>query len=60
VYAALPLGEGVIADPFMGSGSTVAAAEAMGLQCIGVERHAEYFEASADVIPRLAALQRYP
>ncbi len=56
VYAALPLGEGVIADPFMGSGSTVAAAEAMGLQCVGVERHAEYFEAGADVIPRLAAL----
>ena len=28
VYAVLPLGEGVIVDPFMGSGSTVAAAEA--------------------------------
>ncbi len=56
VYAALPLGEGVIADPFMGSGSTVAAAEAMGLHCVGVERHAVYFEAGADVIPRLAAL----
>ena len=41
VYAALPLGEGVIADPFMGSGSTVAAAEAMGLHCVGVQRHAE-------------------
>ena len=56
VYSALPLGEGVIADPFMGSGSTVAAAEAMGLHCVGVERHAEYFETGADVIPRLAAL----
>lgn len=56
VYAALPQGEGVIADPFMGSGLTVAAAEAMGLHCVGVERHAGYFEASADVIPRLAAL----
>lgn len=30
VWAALPLGEGIIADTFMGSGSTVAAAEAMG------------------------------
>src|SRR5262249_50912302 len=39
VYVALPLGEGIIADPFMGSGSTVAAAEAVGLPCIGVERH---------------------
>ncbi len=56
VYSALPLGEGFIADPFMGSGSTVAAAEAMGLNCVGVERHAEYFEAGADVIPKLAAL----
>jgi site-specific DNA-methyltransferase (adenine-specific) len=55
VYSALPLGEGIIADPFMGSGSTVAA-EAMGLPCVGVERHAEYFETGVDVIPRLAEL----
>lgn len=31
VYASLPLGEGIIADTFMGSGSTVAAAEAVGV-----------------------------
>jgi site-specific DNA-methyltransferase (adenine-specific) len=42
-YAVLPLGRGVIADPFMGSGSTLAAAEAVGAQCVGVERDAEYF-----------------
>jgi site-specific DNA-methyltransferase (adenine-specific) len=42
-YAVLPLGRGVIADPFMGSGSTLAAAEAVGVQCVGVERDAEYF-----------------
>ncbi len=46
VWAALPLGEGIIADPFMGSGSTVAAAEAMGMKCIGVERYIDYFEMS--------------
>ncbi len=57
VYAALPLGEGVVADPFMGSGSTVTAAEAVGVSCVGVERHAEYYEAAADVIPKLAALE---
>jgi site-specific DNA-methyltransferase (adenine-specific) len=56
VYAALPLGVGVVADPFMGSGSTVAAAEAVGVPCIGVERHAEYFEMSIAAIPRLTSL----
>lgn len=56
VYSALPLGEGVVADPFMGSGSTVAAAEAMGVVCVGVERHAQYYEAAPEVIARLATL----
>lgn len=56
VRAALPLGEGVIADTFMGSGSTVAAAEAMRLPCIGVERFADYYESSKGVIPQLAHL----
>lgn len=56
VAAALPLGRGVIADPFSGSGSTVAAAEALGLHCIGVERHPEYYELSQGAAPRLAAL----
>ena len=57
VYAALPLGEGTIADPFMGSGSTVAAAEAMDLACIGVERHTGYFDLAVNVVPRLAEIQ---
>jgi len=54
VRAALPLGEGLIADPFMGSGSTVAAAEANGLTCIGVEKFADYYELSQVAIPKLA------
>ena len=57
VYAALPLGAGIIVDPFMGSGSTVAAAEALGLHCIGIERHIDYFEMSRVVVPKLAALK---
>ena len=57
VYAALPLGEGVVVDPFMGSGSTIAAAEAVGISSIGIERHREYFEMSSDVIPKLAVLE---
>ena len=56
VYAALPLGEGIILDPFMGSGSTVAAAEALGIAAIGIERHPEYYQMSLKAIPKLAAL----
>jgi site-specific DNA-methyltransferase (adenine-specific) len=56
VYASLPLGRGVVLDPFMGSGSTIAAAEAIGYQSIGVERHADYFAMSREAIPKLAQL----
>jgi site-specific DNA-methyltransferase (adenine-specific) len=54
VRAALPLGEGVIADPFMGSGSTVAAAEALGLHCVGVERYRDYYDMAVEAVPQLA------
>lgn len=56
VRAALPLQEGIILDPFMGSGSTIAAAAACGLQCIGLEIRQEYFKMAVSAIPRLAAL----
>lgn len=56
VRASLPLGEGVVADPFMGSGSTLAAAEALGLASVGVERREEYFDLALKAVPRLAAL----
>ncbi len=56
VRAALPVGEGVICDPFMGSGSTVAAAAACGLPSIGIEIDPDYFRMAQDVIPRLAAM----
>lgn len=57
VRASLPLGEGVICDPFAGSGSTLAAAEAVGYRSIGVERSAEYFSLASTSIPKLAKLQ---
>lgn len=60
VHAALPLGQGIIVDPFMGAGSTVAVCEAVGAHCVGVERRAEYYELSRTAIPKLAALHVEP
>jgi site-specific DNA-methyltransferase (adenine-specific) len=57
VHAVLPLGVGIIADPFMGGGSTIAAAEAVGTASIGVERYADYYELSRRAIPKLAAIK---
>ena len=57
VHAALPLGEGVILDPFAGSGSTLAAAEAVGYESIGVERDKEFFSLAHEAIPKLANLK---
>lgn len=56
VFAALPLGKGVVADPFMGSGSTIAAAEAMGVHAIGSERQLDYFNMAKGAVPQLAML----
>ena len=56
VRASLPLGEGVILDPFMGSGSTIAAAIACGLESIGIEINDDYFHEALEAIPQLALL----
>lgn len=56
VRASLPLGQGTVLDPFMGSGSTVAAAEACGLVSIGLEIQKEYFDLAKNAIPQLAAI----
>jgi len=50
VHAALPLGTGIILDPFMGSGSTIAAAAALGLASVGVERNPDYFKMAKEAI----------
>jgi len=58
VHAALPLGVGIVADPFMGSGSIVAAAEAVGYSAIGVERYRDFYQMAVDAVPRLSAVAR--
>jgi site-specific DNA-methyltransferase (adenine-specific) len=56
VYSILPLGEGIVADPFMGSGSTIAAAESQGIHAIGVEKNKKYYETAKVAIPKLSRL----
>ena len=44
VRAILPLGRGIVLDPFAGSGSTLAAAEYVGYESIGVESDPSYVQ----------------
>jgi site-specific DNA-methyltransferase (adenine-specific) len=57
VRAALPLGEGVILDPFAGSASTLAAANAVGYASIGIESDAKYIAIGAKAIAKLQSLK---
>lgn len=57
VRAVLPLGEGVVLDPFAGSGSTLAAANAVGYASIGVEKDPQYAAIAARAVPELAAFR---
>jgi DNA modification methylase len=56
VRAALPLGVGVVLDPFMGGGSTIAAALAVGYDSIGIEIDPAFFKIAERAVPRLAKL----
>ncbi len=56
VRAVLPLGEGIVLDPFAGSGSTLAAANAVGYHSIGLEKDPTYYQMALRAIPALATL----
>lgn len=56
VRGVLPLGKGIVFDSFAGSGSTLAASEAVGYESIGVEKDATYFDVAVKAIPKLAKL----
>jgi len=56
VRASLPLGKGVVLDPLMGAGSTLAAAKSLGLSSVGVEIDPKYFTMAKSAIPKLAKL----
>ena len=56
VRASLPLGKGIVLDPFAGAGSTLAAAEAIGYESIGIEVDEEYYNLAIKSIVPLSEL----
>jgi len=56
VRASLPLGIGTVLDPFMGAGSTIAAAVAVGYASIGLEIDQMFFAMAEKAIPALSCL----
>jgi site-specific DNA-methyltransferase (adenine-specific) len=57
IRGVLPLGEGIVLDPFAGAGSTLAAAEAVGYESIGIEKDFRYFNLATTAIPKLVAFK---
>jgi DNA modification methylase len=58
VRAALPMGEGTVLDPFAGSGSTLAAANAVGYSSVGIESDPTYVKVAQHAIEKLGSLRQ--
>lgn len=56
VRASLALGVGTVLDPFMGGGSTIAAALAVGYESIGIESDPVFYQMAERAILKLAEL----
>jgi DNA modification methylase len=56
VRAALPLSVGIVFDPFAGSGSTLAAAEALAFRALGTDSDPEYFAMAKRVFEPLSTM----
>jgi site-specific DNA-methyltransferase (adenine-specific) len=57
VRAALPMSQGIVLDPFAGSGSTLAAANAVGYASVGIESDSKYVRMAKRAIGKLSSLQ---
>jgi len=55
-WGALPLQRGIILDPFMGSGSTIAAATSLGYTSVGIEIDEHFYRMAERAVPKLAEL----
>jgi hypothetical protein len=54
---ALPLGVGIVYNPFAGSGSMLAAAETLGYRALGTDSDQQYFAMAKQVFGPLSLLQ---
>jgi DNA modification methylase len=57
VRAALPLGIGIVYDPFAGAGSTLAAAGALGYCAVGTDSDSQYFAMARQAFQALSSLR---
>jgi site-specific DNA-methyltransferase (adenine-specific) len=57
VWGSLPMQRGTILDPFMGSGSTIAACTALGYQSIGIETDRHFYDMARSSVPKLARMK---